>query len=332
MNNIDVFIIEDKFIKSSRNMHTESIQYSLRKSTLVQVCTMRLLVPLTNACYSPAYLLSTTGVTMFKELYYQPLHHIYKLVTNRQYLNDSLLLSKLAKTPASKESHAKVHGLNLSFPNPDSFGTMYRHIFIEEEMKVKFDIPNPRILDLGANIGLVTLYLKQLYSQAEIVAIEADPHIYDFLTRNVYGNGYRDVQLINSAAWHENTVLKFSAKGDWKGRVALPGDENIIHVPALDIREFLQDKHFDFMKMDIEGAEESVLPACRDALKEMKYVFIEYHAKAGRPQHLDQIIGILAEAGFRIDIRTELYNSSPLVQRVLNDGFDVQLAIFGWRE
>lgn len=268
---------------------------------------------------------------MFKELYYQPLHHMYKLITNRQYFNDSLLMSKLAKSPAAKEIHAKVHGWNLSFPNPDSFSIMYRHIFIEEEMKVKFNIPNPRILDLGANIGLVTLYLKQLYPKSQIVAIEADPQIYDYLAKNVHGNGYTDVQLLNYAAWHENTTLKFSAKGDWSGRVALPGDENIIRVPALDMHEFLRDKQFDFMKMDIEGAEESVLPACRDALKEMQYIFIEYHAKVGQPQNLNQIISIVAEAGFRIDIRSELYNPHPLVQHTINDGFDVQLAIFGWR-
>jgi len=271
-------------------------------------------------------------MTFIKPLYHEPAKHIYRLIFEVEYRKYRLLESKLRKIPRFRECRARVHGWELSIPDSASFLSTYKSIFTDRIYAFKFDGDEPRILDLGANIGLSVLFFKKLYPKAHITAFEADPKIFGYLTRNVHGNGYTDVQLVNKAAWHENTTLQFSAEGADGGRAAFAGDGNIINIEAIDINQFLKDHQFDFLKMDIEGAEEFVLPACKDHLAAFQYVFLEYHSKLGRKQCLDRIIGLLAEAGFRIHLHTVKCSPSPFVEISLNAGFDLELNIFAWKE
>ena len=95
---------------------------------------------------------------------------------------------------------------------------------------------------------------------------------------------------------------------------------------------YLKEKKFDFLKMDIEGAEEFVLPACKEHLAEVEYLFVEYHSKADRNQSLNEIINIMAGAGFRLHIQSVLPCHSPFVERRIYSGFDLELNIFGFRD
>ena len=240
--------------------------------------------------------------------------------------------SKFTSTPRFTDCSVTINSWSLLLPDSESFLSAYKEIFVDQIYAFKFEGPAPKILDLGANIGLSVLYFKKSYPHAQITAFEADSNIFDYLKKNIHENGFNDVQLINKAAWHENTTLQFRSEGADGGRAALPGDEKLVSVEAIDIGEFMRDKQFDFLKMDIEGAEESVLPACKDYLAGIKFIFVEYHSKAGQKQCLDRIFTILAEAGFRVHIHALTYSRSPFIEVTVNAGFDQQLNIFGWRE
>jgi FkbM family methyltransferase len=265
-------------------------------------------------------------------LFYEPAKHLYKLITNERYRKYSFLESRFRRIPRFTECQVKVHGWNLSMPDSASFLSAYREIFVEQIYAFKFSNGNPSILDLGANIGLSVLFLKSLYPQAHITAFEADPQIFFYLQKNIHGNGFSDVELFNKAAWNENTSLKFSSIGDDAGRVALDDDESTIEVDAIDMAEFLSKNRFDFLKMDIEGAEEVVLPVCKDYLSTVSFIFVEYHSRVGRKQCLEKIINILSDTGFRIHIQSVIYSRTPFIKIETHDCFDLQLNIFGWRE
>lgn len=269
---------------------------------------------------------------ILQPLIYEPARHIHRFIMNEDYRTLSLMCAKLGKVPRFKECQAKIYNWNLSIPDSTSFVSAFKEIFVERIYAFRSDNPAPRILDLGANIGLSVLFFKKLYPKASITAFEADPRIFGYLEKNVHGNGYTDVELINKAAWHENTTLKFSSEGADGGRAAYAGDVNLIDVKATDINEFLKDHRFDFLKMDIEGAEESVLPSCGDYLKDFKYVFVEYHSRIERKQCLNELIRIISEAGFRIHLHSVVCSPSPFMEIRVNTGFDLQLNIFGWKE
>lgn len=271
-------------------------------------------------------------VSILKPFFYEPTRHAYKLIFDERYRKYSVLESKLKGKPRFIPSNIRIHGWELSFPDSASFLSAYKEIFVERIYAFNFGSDAPRVLDIGANIGLSVLFFKQLYPKAQITAFEADPKIFDYLKKNVHGNGYTDVQLINKAAWHENGTLRFRSEGADGGRAAMDGDENLIEVEAIDIAQLIKNERFDFLKMDIEGAEEVVLPACKDYLSGIKFIFVEYHSKVNKKQSLSQIVGILADAGFRIHIHSVMCSPSPFVKRETNSGFDLQLNIFGWKE
>lgn len=274
----------------------------------------------------------TASRNFFRPIYLEPIQHVYKVIFNVEYRLYWQLECRLRKIPRFTECRARAHGWELIIPDSASFLSAYKTIFVEQLYAFKFEGEEPRILDLGANIGLSVLFFKKLFPKAHITAFEADPKIFGHLTKNVHGNGYCDVQLINKAAWHEDTTIQFSSEGADGGRAAFADDINRIEIDAIDINKFLQGRQFDFLKMDIEGAEEFVLPACKEYLPAFKYVFVEYHSKAGRKQCLDRIIGLLSEAGFRIHLHTGFCSPSPFLDVRTSAGFDLMLNIFAWRE
>jgi len=268
----------------------------------------------------------------FRPLYMEPIQHVYKAIFDSEYRLYWMLEYRLRKTPRFKECSTTVHGLKLLIPDSASFLSGYKAIFVDRIYEFKFEGEEPKILDLGANIGLSVLFLKKMYPKAQITAFEADPQIFGYLTKNVYGNGYTDVELINKAAWHENKIIPFCSEGADGGRVAFASDESCMKISAININEFLHGRQFDFLKMDIEGAEEFVLPVCREHLDMFRYVFVEYHSKVGRKQCLDRIIGILSDAGFRINLHSGFCSQSPFVEVRTNAGFDLMVNIFAWKE
>lgn len=268
---------------------------------------------------------------ILRPIFIQPLKHIYKMVTVPEYLTYSLLWSRLRPINRYNECRVKLHDWHLTIPDNLSFIHSYKEIFVDQVYAFKWENKSPNILDLGSNIGLSILFFKSLYPDANITGFEADPKIFRYLEKNINENSVSQVKLINKAIWYENTYLNFVSEGADAGKIS-DGESNV-RVEAIDILEVLSHQKFDFLKMDIEGAEEFVIPRCRGFLDDLKFIFIEYHSKLGQEQCLDKILLILKETGFRIHIRN-INNShlSPFLEIKPQSGFDLQMNIFGWKE
>lgn len=260
----------------------------------------------------------------------QPLKHIYKMVTVPEYLTYSLLWSRLRHINRYNDCSAKLHNWHLTIPDNLSFLYSYKEIFVDKIYAFKWENKSPNILDLGSNIGLSILFFKSLYPDSKITGFEADSKIFKYLEKNINENSVSQVRLVNKAIWYENTSLNFASEGADAGKIS--NGESNSRVEAIDILEVLSSQKFDFLKMDIEGAEEFVIPRCRGFLNDLKFIFIEYHSKLGEKQCLDEILLILKEAGFRIHIRdVNNSNLSPFLEIKTQSGFDLQLNIFGWK-
>ena len=269
---------------------------------------------------------------LIKPFFYEPAKHLYKLLFDPEYLSWCVQDAKIGNVSRFKECKAKVHGWDILLPDSASFLSAYREIFVNKIYKFNFPSGKPKILDLGANIGLSVLFFKTMYPEAKITAFEADPQIFRYLETNVHGNGLNDVELINKAVWNKNCALKFYPDGADGGHVADICDGKHVEIEAIDIREFLRDRQFDFLKMDIEGAEEIVVPACKEYLSRFKYIFVEYHSKSVQKQMLAEILGLMTEKEFRISIHPVMFSPQPFTVTQLASGFDLQLNIFAWKD
>jgi FkbM family methyltransferase len=253
---------------------------------------------------------------------------LLRLCTDGEYRRVSALSLRFALRPRRKPGSVRLGGTPFRFPDAASFLSAYEEIFADRIYAFESASPSPFILDLGANVGLSVLFFKRLYPAARVVALEPDPEIFRYLESNVAAFGLTDVTLRNAAVWKETTEIAFASDGADGGRV---GEEGTLRVPAIGIAELMDRGPVDFLKMDIEGAEADVLPACAPMLRDVRNVFVEYHSPAGRPQRLDGIIDILVNAGFRIAMQTVKSPASPFLPRPSSDSFDLQVNVSGYR-
>ena len=234
--------------------------------------------------------------------------------------------------PRFRPTEVTLGRWRFQVPDVASFLSAFGEIFIEHLYRFESQHPDPLIIDVGANVGVSVLYFKTLFPQSRVIAFEPDPAMFAYLKENLQRNRIDGVELHNSAAWIAAGVLSFAPDGADGGRLLADGTGDSPRVNAIDLPEFLAGRSVDLLKIDIEGAEGLVIPACRDVLGGVARVFVEYHSVDGERQRLPEILEVLQQAGFRLHLQGVHTSPTPLVQRHLNGRFDMQLNIFAWRE
>ena len=216
-----------------------------------------------------------------------------------------------------------------------SFIASYNEIFKRGIYRFETPIESPLIIDCGANIGLSVIYFKRLFPTARITAFEADPAVFEVLSWNIRSLGIDGVQLHNKAVWNEETTLDFFSEGADAGRVtaAESNQTKTRRVEAVRLKDFLRhDSRIALLKMDIEGAETTVLRDCASQLLNVDKVFVEYHSFENQRQELHELLSILDCAGFRVYASPVAYAEQPFVKREVYLGMDMQMNIFATRE
>ncbi len=170
--------------------------------------------------------------------------------------------------------------------------------------------PAPVIIDAGAHIGLATLYFKKLYPAAQITAIEPHPASFKILQKNIAENYIEDVTLINaalSAGSGTEKTLYADTEFNWFSTAsfhenAWNGSQKTasLAVPALSLTKVLENigKPIDLLKIDIEGAEQSVLLEARNNLAKVAHIICEFHTTTN--QNREQFITFLKAQGYTV--------------------------------
>ena len=187
---------------------------------------------------------------------------------------------------------------------------LFREIFIHGDYGFTAAREDPLILDCGANIGMATLYFLWRYPKAEVHAFEPDPGTFALLKRNVETNGLtRTCARQLAAAGYSGRISLFRDESDpgypamstVQGR--MPKDATMVECVALSeyLDQHLPGRGVDLLKLDIEGAEESVIRelAASGALARVREIIVEYHHHIGDDRSkLASFLGILEDAGF----------------------------------
>lgn len=240
-------------------------------------------------------------------------------------------MNVLKNTPRYKELVSDILGKPMVIPDAASFLYMKDEIFSKEIYKFFSDKKDPLIIDCGANIGMSVLYFKKIFPQARIIAFEPDPKIFSILKKNTENFGYSDIKLYNNALWDSEKELDFSSEGADAGRISTENEKNIIKIKTLKLSDFLKEK-VDLLKIDIEGAEYTVLKECSAGLKNVDKMFLEYHSFSNEEQKLDEVLAIVRGAGFRYNINhIGVVSKQPFVKVNTYSGMDLQLNIFAFR-
>lgn len=169
---------------------------------------------------------------------------------------------------------------------------LFRVILLRNEYYFETTKDRPIIFDCGANIGLATFFFKWLYPQAEIYAFEPDRETFALLKRNVEVNNLTGVYLYNVALSDKTGMADFHVDHTHPGSLRMslnyqrmPKDTIAVETLALSevIAGRLPSQDIDFLKLDVEGAEDAVLRdlVSTGQLKAVREMLIEFHHKIG---------------------------------------------------
>ncbi|MBB3188404.1 FkbM family methyltransferase [Microbacter margulisiae] len=133
----------------------------------------------------------------------------------------------------------------------------------------KFLSPGDCFYDIGANIGLYTLYAANIVGiQGTVYAFEPAPSTFSRLEKNIQLNSYSNVILENIGLSNSKEILPFHLSTNgydaWNSFANLNelNNSNITNVHTITLDEYdetNQIQHIDLMKIDVEGWELNVL-------------------------------------------------------------------------
>ncbi len=243
-------------------------------------------------------------------------------------------LKRLKKLDRYLPGESNLIEPQIKYVDANTLAHGYEEIFLKKFYEFKTSRVNPVIIDCGANIGLASIYFKETYPNSMVISFEPDPKIFKILQQNIKDRNYQNIELYNCAIFNKTGKVSFQQEGGFSGRVPYRNDiENIITVDCIDLNEvLLKYNTIDFLKIDIEGAENELLPVIKKSLVRVINIFIEYHSHTEEPQKLHGLLGILQDAGFRYHILEAFTRKKPFVNRNTMLGMDLQLNIFAYRD
>lgn len=217
----------------------------------------------------------------------------------------------------------------LRFP---SLVFQFHEIFVELQYNLKLDTTRPFIIDCGSNIGMSLVFFKALYPEAEILAFEPDPGSYECLLQNIEVNKLKDVQALKLALSEEEGQVDFYIDPDRPGSLLMSTIQDRMphtatRVPSGRLSTFI-DRSIDLVKMDIEGAELTVIKelSYSGRMAHVNNFLIEYHHHIDTAQdEFGAFLSLLEESGYGYQIR--LPRQSDMTAREYQD-----LVIFAYRK
>jgi FkbM family methyltransferase len=159
--------------------------------------------------------------------------------------------------------------------------------------------PGDLVVDVGANIGEVSIVLSQrVGASGQVLAFEPQPRIYRYLRGNLSLNGCGNVIATNAAVGAApGTVRMSDSKRDDMNRVV---DDGAIEVPCTTLDAALPANAIALLKIDVEGTELRVLEGARQTLTRTACVNCEsseeHYQRYG--YGIADVIAFLQSAGF----------------------------------
>lgn len=156
---------------------------------------------------------------------------------------------------------------------------------------------NPTVIDLGANYGLFSCWMRLLHPGADIIAVEPNPEVLAFLLQNSREFNFA---VIPKAFSQTSEAVLLSLENDSTLAHVVSSDQSskAARVEGICARQLLEmsGPRIDLLKCDCEGAERWLLEEGA-FLQSVGALVMEYHL-----EHVAeiQVLKALRDAGFRI--------------------------------
>ncbi len=191
---------------------------------------------------------------------------------------------------------------------------IYNEIFIEKSYDYPdLGIVDPLIIDIGANTGLFTLRMKELYPKATLLCYEPFLSNFEQLSQNIKLSELENIQLINkgvggSSRSEKLYINKNNIGGHSLFELEARSNEFVnIDIQGIDeVIKGLSQNRIHLIKMDCEGAEYEIIKAL-DAVLVSKVEIILFESTES-VYDLTELLEHLRSIGFSIEFKENSCN------------------------
>lgn len=191
--------------------------------------------------------------------------------------------SKVIINMETKVIKEVVNGMPLIFKDLKSSGTMEcvfselaRDVYGLEKVNLS---PNDTVIDIGANIGMFSIYVKKKFG-CRVIAFEPVPINIKHFKENVILNGLElsDFELHTIAITDtEDGVIHIGTPDGNTGGSSVYYTCDIQNTCKTETLHKYIDNTCKYLKIDTEGGEYSIIPSILKELNKFQYLGIEFH-------------------------------------------------------
>lgn len=186
--------------------------------------------------------------------------------------------------------------IKLSAPQEKGLAWDFINVLLDDEYGLHLIVPQPKtVLDIGANIGLFSIWAAHCFPLATIHAYEPNSKITSFTQSNL---DQCNITLFKEAVGAEIGFASIVDSSESRlGQFTTGASEGI---SAITLEEAINriGGSVDLLKLDCEGAEWEIF-LNPNPFKKVKLVRMEYHLTDGRT--LENLTRFISSIGFTID-------------------------------
>jgi FkbM family methyltransferase len=161
---------------------------------------------------------------------------------------------------------------------------VHSEVFEHQYYRLPLRFAPTTILDLGANIGLSTIYFGRLYPESRIACVEPVPENMKLLIRNLKENAVEADVIAAAIDAKDGVVAIERGAADYGHRIATAAASlapavslEVAGVSVLSILKRLGWDRIGLLKIDIEGHESILLSQACEWLADVDALCVEYH-------------------------------------------------------
>jgi FkbM family methyltransferase len=154
-------------------------------------------------------------------------------------------------------------------------------------------------VDVGANIGLMSVFVANKFKNSEVVAFEAHPKTAEILRGNIELNDLSNIQIVQKAlgAKAGKVVIYDNWQMNRGAASIMYGDEgNEGYEVEMTTLDSVMNRKVSLVKIDVEGAELDVLKGMQDVIVRDKPTLIVEISK-GRTNDENEIFSLISNSG-----------------------------------
>ncbi len=165
------------------------------------------------------------------------------------------------------------------------------------------------LIDVGANLGVISFLLAQRFSTRTVHAFEANPSTFKALQQNTALNNFKNIFPQNLAVAGHDGEITFNADPVYRGTTSITKalDQHTISIPCMTLDTYAEQQAIQkiaFLKVDVEGYETLVFEGAKNLLAQRQIQVIYYEVCPAMTRKADLLPSapteMLLSHGYRI--------------------------------